>query len=109
MMDKSYMNKEPCIHILAQDAYHDPAMIIGNKYGLIQLRNMIDDLINSYDFVVKGNASGSIQVFCNDGEGYFLTVALRSDISDVPLGYTWDVAKDNKPYPDWLIKAVNNE
>ena len=106
--DKIYMNKEPIIHILPQDAYHDPAAIIGNKKGLTQLRDLLSAILAGAEVVTTGYCTGGIQVFCNDGEGYNITAAVRPDMSDVPCGYTYDMAKDNTPFPEWLIEAIRN-
>ena len=104
--NKTCMNEEPVVHLLAQEAYHDPAVIVGNREGIANLRDLLDALVDGVDLAGVEKVSGSIQVFCNDGEGYPITAAIRPDVSDMPLGYTLDFAKDNAPHPEWLEKAI---
>ncbi|WP_226528561.1 hypothetical protein [Metabacillus niabensis] len=49
------------LHIYAQDAWHQEAYIVGNKEGLLELRNAIDEALKSKEAVAH--------VFPTDGEG----------------------------------------
>jgi len=102
------MKNTPLIHILPQESWHSHAAIVGNKEGLTLLRELIDAVVNGADVVSSGKMSGGVQVFCNDGEGYNITVLVRPDMSDVPLGYTSYHAKDNRDYPEWLKQAISS-
>jgi hypothetical protein len=106
--DTNQMNEHPLIHILPQESWHDHAAIVGNLQGLTLLRDLFDAIIQGAYAVSSGFCIGNIQVFCNDGEGYEIFAAVRPDISDVPLGYTYEHAKDDTPYPEWLISAIRS-
>ncbi|MCM3442684.1 hypothetical protein AB3Z07_02765 [Metabacillus halosaccharovorans] len=56
------------LHIYAQDAWHQEAYIVGNKEGLLELRNAIDEALKSKEAVAN--------VFPTDGEGYDAYVLL---------------------------------
>ena len=98
------MEKVPIIHVLAQERWHDPAVIVANRAGLLALKEAVDKALES--------EIGKANVFCEDGEGYELAVIHRTGLvahgnSDTPFGYTDEdcCAKDTRPYPDWLIQA----
>lgn len=88
----------PCVHILPQQCWHDPAFIVGNREGLTALRDAINDALI--------HESASTEVFADDGEGYRVAVVYRHDMSDVPFGYT-DEITGRRRLPRWLLAIKN--
>lgn len=91
--------ESPLLHIHAQHAWHGHATIVGNETGLKALREAIDKALQ--------DGLHGAEEFCADGEGYFACVIHSEDMEDVPLGYTYDIAQDNRPYPERIAKAIN--
>ncbi|SHH21482.1 hypothetical protein [Virgibacillus chiguensis] len=58
-------------NIYAQDSWHMESFIIGNKEGLLELKNAIDEALN--------NKIGEAELFPSDFEGYTTYVALVED------------------------------
>lgn len=90
--------KFPCVHVLPQTIWHSPACIVGNREGLEALRAAIDDALT--------NERAKAVVFADDGEGYRITVVRRHDMSDVPFGYTDEIASGRRECPQWLMRAT---
>lgn len=86
----------PQLHLFAQNAYHDPAYVVGDRAGLEALARAIKDALSGKPAVAE--------VFANDGEGYACTVALVTDeqMEAMPLAYTADYARDDAPLPRWI-------
>jgi len=85
-------DKTPTLHIYAQDIFHAPAYVIGNREGLEQLRDAINIAL------VDGVASKV--AFASDGEGYEIYVGKTStnkQWSNVQMPYT-DHEFCGKPY-----------
>jgi len=53
------------LHIYAQDSWHQPVTIVGNRSALEALRDAIQSAIDTGQ-----NAATTVDVFTNDGEGY---------------------------------------
>lgn len=90
--------KFPCVHILPQTLWHSPACIIGNLEGLEAIRDLIESAL--------ANEHATAAVFADDGEGYRITVVHRHDMSDVPFGYTDEIASGRRDCPEWLMRAL---
>jgi len=60
------------LHIYAQNWEHDESYIVGNKKGLIRLRDCLNKVINS-GIPNNINHKESDVVFTSDGEGYEVT------------------------------------
>jgi len=74
-------SKIPLLHIYGQAAWHDEVRIIGNKDGLLALRNAITKALNS----TEGN--GVASVYASDGEGYEAGVLLNDSGWQGPFWY----------------------
>ena len=90
MNNNPYMNEYPVVHIYGQHSHHMEAIIIGNKEGLQRLVNSLNYALEKID------NTGVIEVFCNDGEGYSISIKMVSkDVIDkLPVPYTADYAQD---------------
>lgn len=88
------MPEYPTLHIIAQPAWHAPAFIVGTPMALTMLRDAITEAL------AKGKSTATVEA--NDGEGYGVSVHRREDMSDVPFGYTDEMAKSDTPWPKWL-------
>ena len=44
--------------------------------------------------------------YASDGEGYFVAVIKREDMSDAPLGYTDTDACGKHDYPEWFWEML---
>lgn len=55
------------LHIYAQELNHDEAFIVGNKEGLLRLKEAIDKALNEEAYLSRN-------VFVSDGEGYNVVV-----------------------------------
>ncbi|MCR4293612.1 MAG: hypothetical protein NUV76_12135 [Candidatus Kuenenia sp.] len=84
------MNKYPVVHIYGQHSHHMEVFILGNKQGLISLRNAINEAVYS------GKKEAEVEVYCNDGEGYDVYIKMVNDknIDKLPVPYTADYAQD---------------
>jgi hypothetical protein len=89
----------PILNILSQSLWHDTAVIIGNREGLLALRHTIDAAL------LAGSACPTVAA--SDGASYRVAVCHRDDMADAPLGYTSHPAAEPEdlPWPDWLKKA----
>ena len=95
MADKDYK----ALNIYSQKYPHEEAIVIGNKAGLIELRNAIDKALLNPDHHELTNDS----VFVWDGEGYDVLVHCTEDednLKEFGLPYTCDWWKKNK-VSDW--------
>lgn len=63
--------QEPLAHIYAQEFWHCDSYIIANKEGLSRIREALNEAIASE------SGESSIELMCNDGEGYTLKVVRR--------------------------------
>ncbi|MFA6244772.1 MAG: hypothetical protein WC655_27760 [Candidatus Hydrogenedentales bacterium] len=69
------------LHIYAQHCEHDEARIVGNREGLIALAAVVARALESAGEVESDH------VFCNDGEGYRVSVRKSDVTSDLPKTY----------------------
>lgn len=66
------MNNMPgLIHIHGQQFPHDDVLIVGNREGLLRLRNAIDMAING--------TMNDVEVMTQDGECYYLYVRMNDN------------------------------
>ena len=86
------------LHIIAQKWPHQSALVIGDRAGLIALRNTL--------FLALSGGVASDSVYAHDGEGYSVVVIHREDMTDAPFGYTDDEFADRHPRPEWLVEAM---
>ena len=86
------------LHIIAQKWPHQSALVIGDRAGLIALRNTL--------FLALSGGEASASVYANDGEGYGVIVIHREDMTGAPYGYTAEEFADRHPWPEWLVEAV---
>lgn len=77
------------VHIYEQYAHHCDVIILGDKEGLRNLQNAVTQALDN-------PPDGKADVFCNDGEGYSIRVAMVNHIDDIPVAYTADYAADKK-------------
>lgn len=84
------------VHIYGQEFWHGSAYIIGNRSGMIALREALDQALATQD-------AQTATVSVNDGEGYFLNVHVtdESEAMEIALPYTDEVAKEKKPKARW--------
>ena len=92
------MNENSIMNIIAQSYYHTPAAIVANEKALRALRDVIDSALE--------NGTGGACVYAADGEGYFVAVMQRQDMSDAPLGYTDTDACGTRDYPEWFWEML---
>ena len=84
----------PLLHLHAQEQEHAEAWVVGNRAGLVALRDALDRALAM-------NVPTSAHAFVNDGEGFALIVIP----DDSPwLSPAWTQAA--RPYTDAI--AVNN-
>ena len=92
--------KVAILHVHAQLAWHDDAVLVGNEEGLRALREAITEALESGE-------GGHANVTAADGEGYQVVVKLRSaDFGarawdDARLPYTDEVARERDPQRDY--------
>lgn len=75
------------VHIYEQYAPHTDVFIMGDRYGLESLRDAITKVIEKVD-------QHTIDVFCNDGEGYTIKIKVVSDTNILPVPYTAEYARE---------------
>lgn len=91
-------------NIYAQESWHMESFIIGNKQGLIELKNAIDKALN--------NRIGEADLFPTDFEGYTTYVALVEDeekFANLCIAYTNEPgvgADKNSTHPTDIIKEL---
>jgi hypothetical protein len=93
--------KAAYLHVYGQYAWHDEAMIAGDRLALESLR----DSINKVLAASEPEPHSRQMVFTKDGEGYSLYVALLKDerIHTIALPYQDEIAGEkwddkNNPY-----------
>lgn len=97
------MNAELLLHIHAQPAQHDEAYIVGNRAGLLALRDAIDQALLTGEVTTSSSPDGH-QVMTADGEGYTVTVRCDNSAWNSPiwqvalLPYTRDRAQDRREH-----------
>ena len=82
------------LHIYGQYAHHSPALIIGNSLALKRLRDAIDTAL--------ADGIGSVDAFCEDGEGYRTIVKVSECVPHDYGDATYLVFEHPVSYiPDW--------
>jgi hypothetical protein len=93
------------LHIIAQSQWHSSAFIVGNRNGLIVLRDAIDEAIR------QGSAEANAMV--SDGEGYGIEITMENKPWEheawqhVAMPYTDPVAA-GEPDPSWDVTLLRN-
>lgn len=82
------------LHIFPQRRWHHTAVLVGNRDGLLELRNAIDEALkprDGYPYSSDLDANiGIAQVEPSDEEGYYAAVILHpDDCEDIDTAY-WD-------------------
>lgn len=82
------MSCYPVVHIWQQLMWHCNGYIIGNKEGLLKLKEAIDKAINS--------GKSEAETFASDGEGYNIKVICIEDEETeyLAVSYTDEVAQE---------------
>ena len=81
------------VHVWAQEYFHCDGFIVGNKGGLLKLKDAIEKAL------ADKNGMAKCEVFVCDGEGYDLhVVAVEGDTKDLAT-----------PYVDESFAAENRE
>jgi hypothetical protein len=79
----------PVVHLWQPYAYHDPAYIVGNRDGLVMLRDAVQQAID--------DGYGEANPYVADGEGYTLEVRCVKDTDHQAVPYTADDAAEDRP------------
>lgn len=82
----------PVVHTWQPYAHHEEAYIVGNRDGLIRLRNAIDVALRPRD---TSDTTVRTEVFIADGEGYDLIIQLVHDTDRLAVPYTADYAREH--------------
>ncbi|PCK23402.1 hypothetical protein CEY02_01465 [Bacillus pumilus] len=92
-------------NIYAQQSYHMEALILGNKKGLLELRNAIDEALETGSFVVN--------LFPSDFEGYEVCIAVVDDekrFEKLTTPYVEEYAQDDDAIgPIEIIKEYDSK
>lgn len=97
------MSTELLLHIHAQPAQHDEAYIVGNRAGLLALRDAINQALLTGEATTPSSLDGH-EVMTADGEGYTVTVTCDNSAWNSPtwqaafLPYTRDWAQDRRDH-----------
>jgi hypothetical protein len=94
------------LHIYGQGAWHDDAYIIGDREAIIHIMSLCDKALTD------GKAVSPEDFFVNDGEGYFIKVAVTDKMIDMVTPYhEYDIASDTRKgvkTPEDLFKGEKN-
>jgi hypothetical protein len=86
----------PLVHVHGQQSFHDSAILIGNRQGLMQLQEILTEVLASEQ------GSAAREVYTTDGEGYDLQVIIdESRLEDsswarAELPYQHQAAEDTR-------------
>ena len=78
----------PVVHIWSQGAWHDSSYIVGDRDGLMKLRDALDQAIES--------GAATAEVFVSDGEGYDIDVTCVEDTKRLAVPYLESYAKEDR-------------
>lgn len=81
------------IQIYGQNAWHDSAVILSDRDGLLALRGAIDRLLQT------DKVSEYVNCYVSDGEGYHLFISKidnSKEWAEAELPYQSDIAKSQK-------------
>jgi len=90
----------PLMHVFGQSHYHSEVHIVLNRASLVDLKSAIEGLL-------YGDKQQTRTMFCNDGEGFELTLLIREtnwDERGVP--YTSDYASEKREKAIWPWEEV---
>lgn len=82
------------MHIYAQDSWHQPATIVGNRAALERLVETIQSALDTGQ-----GSTFELETFANDGEGYEVRVMVINDTD------MW--AQIATPYTDEMCQGTN--
>jgi|WetSurMetagenome_2_1015567.scaffolds.fasta_scaffold27392_3 hypothetical protein len=80
----------PVVHVWQQLMWHCDGYIIGNREGLSNLKDAIEDAL-------KNNQSKS-QVFSSDGEGYDIKIICTEETEHLAVTYTDEIAQEKSEH-----------
>jgi hypothetical protein len=89
------------IHIYGQSAWHDDAVILGNREGLIALAKAIQEALETNE------AKAEFEAMVSDGEGYSIKIILNDSPWEsefwekAAVPYTADYAKERREDAIW--------
>lgn len=101
------MSKDPAVlHLYPGASYHDEGYVVGNRAGLLNLRDAIDRALEKQH--------SETTVFVSDGEGYEVFVIMQDTSwqDKIWQNLLLPYAKDSNPnvlYPHQLIKGDSSE
>ena len=95
------------LHIYGQEQWHGNTYLVGNKAGLLELKNAIEQALDNGrgETTNKGSC-----IYTNDGEGYQVRVVLNDTIWQSPfwenlaLPYSWEIASEKRDDAIWPWK-----
>lgn len=84
------------LNIYGQESWHTNARIVGNKEGLLELRDTINNALQSG----KAMTLQSYPLFASDGEGYSVRVECHEDVWGLagPTDSYWNSEESNPQY-----------
>jgi len=88
------------LHFRSPTRFDDIAAIVGDRKGLERLRDAVD--------VAIARGAGGALLFCSDGEGYALAVALEPDMSEVQTSYSGEISPQRSKRERVPMYAVHN-
>lgn len=95
------------LHIHAQQAPHDEAFVVGNRQGLLALRQAIDAALES--------GQGETAAFAADGEGFSVFVILQPGGLGSPgwiaaaVPYSGEWAAENRESAVWPHSQIKKD
>jgi len=95
------------LNIYGEAYYHCEARIIGNREGLLQLKNTIDKALQSGKATTETDVvdnNGDTALFASDGEGYEVKVEMHNDDWGcyAPKDSYWNKEESNPEYTSLL-------
>ena len=89
------------LNIYGQWAWHTEARIIGNREGLVALRQAIDEVLKG-DVITAKQKTG---IYASDGEGYEVIIELHDDVwgANINPDNYWNKAKSDPQYLSMIL------
>lgn len=91
------------LHLYAQEQWHSPAYIVGDREGLMKLCHAITLALGDVDY------QSSAEFFTNDGEGYQLFIKMMTSelMEKAQLPYTdAEVQDESKLHPSAFLTST---
>lgn len=101
----NWRDTDKILHVYGQAIWHDDLTVVGNRAGLESLRAAIDKALRD-----KAGIAGAMQ---NDGEGYWITVAVAEaeELDRLPMAYEDELATggvEPDPFPPGVEKKLHD-